>query len=124
MGAGLDKMRQMVEAGTNQRSTGSTDLGGGTHLKIPGPNVAGVVRTNLKYEDPMRSCGDEKIPGPDVAGVVRTNLKYEDPLARTPKFQTPGAPWAIKNIFYSLKFRCKTVSCPNFCPPPRLFFSA
>ena len=80
MGAGLDKMRQMVEAGTNQRSTGSTDLGGGTHLKIPGPNVAGVVRTNLKYEDPMRSCGDEKIPGPNVAGVVRTNLKYEDPM--------------------------------------------
>ena len=44
--------------------------------------MAGVVGTNLKYEDPMRSSGDAnlRIPGPNVAGVVRTNLKYEDPM--------------------------------------------
>ena len=76
-------MGEIVKAGTKQRSTGSTNLGGGTHLKIPGPHVAGVVKTNQKYSDPMRLSGDANlaIPRPSKGvGVVRTNQKYSDPM--------------------------------------------
>jgi hypothetical protein len=40
-----------------------------------------------------------------------------------PKFQTPGAPRAMKKLFSSLKGHFGTVSCPDF-PHPLAHFLA